>query len=103
MRQIEALDREALLRIEEAIDGRCQEAHEVAVAKEQGALVLSDDELTQEHGSLLVLPCAVLAGRAAIEMLGNDRSSERRRRGGLRKKAGGTPHDSRAEGGSSAP
>ena len=32
LRQVEALDRKALLGIEETIDGRCEEAHVVAIA-----------------------------------------------------------------------
>ncbi len=51
LRQIEPLDFDALVRIEEAIDRRRQEALEVAVPQQDATLVLAHGELTDEqHG-----------------------------------------------------
>ena len=51
LRQVEALDLEAPLRIEEAIDRRREEALEIAVPKQDSTLVLAHGELANEqHG-----------------------------------------------------
>ena len=51
LREVETLDVEALPRIEEAIDGRRQEALEVAVPEQDATLVLAHGELAcEQHG-----------------------------------------------------
>jgi hypothetical protein len=51
LRQVESLDFEPLARVEEAIDGRRQEALEIAVAEQDATLVLAHGELADEqHG-----------------------------------------------------
>jgi hypothetical protein len=51
LREIEALDLDALSRIEEAVHRGRQEAHEVTVPEQQTSLVLPHDELADvEHG-----------------------------------------------------
>ena len=51
LRQVEALDLEAPMRIEEAIDRRREEALEIAVPKQDSTFVLAHGELANEqHG-----------------------------------------------------
>src|SRR5262245_54627866 len=66
LREIEALDLDALAGIEEAVDRRRQEAHEVTVPEQQSSLVLPHDELADvEHGRSPHQKPTDLAPRAA--------------------------------------